>query len=184
MNSFSRYPGGLITFVPMALHIQTSRLVLLPFTKIICEEALNNSIITLASLGITPCDGWPDLETLDTLPRILQNLNKVEEPSGFESWMMIEKSTNTIIGDIGFKGLPNETSEIDLGYGVIASQRKKGFAHEAAAGIVSWAFQQKTVEAITASCHADNIGSQKILSLLNFSVLKQEDEMIYWRLPK
>ena len=145
---------------------------------------MNNSVVTLTGLGITPCDGWPDLETIDTLPRILNNLNKVEEPSGFESWMMIERNTKMIIGDIGFKGLPNETNEIDLGYGIIASQRKKGFANEAAAGILSWAFRQKTVKAITASCHVDNIGSQKILSLLNFSVIKQEDEMIYWRLPK
>lgn len=93
----------------------------------------------LTSLGIIPSEGWPDLETLETLPRIMINLDKVGKPSGFESWMMIERSTHLIIGDVGFKGLPNEAGEIDLGYGVIAKQRKKGFAHEAAAGILKWA---------------------------------------------
>lgn len=163
--------------------IQTSRLTLLPFTKIICEQALNNSAVMLASLGIIPCDGWPDLETLDTLPRIINNLNKVKEPSGFESWMIIETSTNLIIGDIGFKGIPNEAGEIDLGYGIIASKRKKGFAQEAAAGVLQWAFlNHKKVKAVTASCLIDNLGSKKILSLLNFSVIKQDNEMIHWRL--
>lgn len=84
----------------MPLHIQTSRLTLLPFTKIICEETLNNSTVMLTSLGIIPCNGWPDLETLETLPRIMINLDKVKKPSGFESWMMIERSTNLIIGDL------------------------------------------------------------------------------------
>lgn len=134
-------------------------------------------------MGIKPCKGWPDLETLDTLPRILNNLDKVAEPSGFESWMIIETSTNLIIGDIGFKGLPDKNGEIDLGYGIIASERMKGFALEAAAGILKWAFLQKTVKAITANCQVANLGSQKILSLLRFSVVKQEGEMIYWRLP-
>jgi len=69
-------------------------LTLVPFTKIICRETLNNSTLTLTSLGIKPCIGWPDLETLDAIPRIINNLNKVKEPSGFESWMIIERDTN------------------------------------------------------------------------------------------
>lgn len=158
----------------MHLQIKTSRLILLPFTKTICEEALNNSTHSLAAIGIRPDNGWPDAETLDTLPRIVINLNKVDAPSGFESWMIIETGTNLIIGDIGFKGLPNDAGEIDLGYGIIADKRNKGFAIEAATGMLKWAFDQKTVKAVTASCLANNLGSQKILSLLNFSVLKEE----------
>lgn len=80
----------------MLLNIQTSRLTLLPFTKTICEETLNNSTAVLTRLGIVPCNGWPDLETLDTLPRIINNLNKVTKPTGFESWMMIESATNLL----------------------------------------------------------------------------------------
>lgn len=166
------------------LYIQTPRLTLLPFTKIICEETLDNSDVTLKSLGIVPCKGWPDSETLDTLPRIIINLDKVKEPSGFESWMIIERDSNLIIGDIGFKGLQNEAGEIDLGYGIIDIARKKGFAYEASAGIVKWAFEQKTVKAITANCLVDNLGSKKILSSLNFSVIKKDDEMIWWRLSE
>lgn len=142
---------------------------------------MNNSAVALTNLGIKPCNGWPDSETLDTLPRIINNLNKVESPSGFESWMIIQRDTNLIIGDIGFKGLPNEAGEIDLGYGIIASERKKGFAHEAAAGMLKWAFSQQAVKAVTANCLIDNLGSQKILSLLNFGIIKQDNEMIYWR---
>lgn len=160
----------------MLLNIQTPRLTLLPFTKTICEETLSNSTSMLTRLGIVPCIGWPDLETLDTLPRIINNLDKVTEPTGFESWMMIERATNLIIGDIGFKGRPNEAGEIDLGYGVIASNRKKRFALEAATGILKWAFNQEKVKAVTASCQIDNLGSQRIYHCSISVLLKRRME--------
>ena len=168
----------------MSLQIQTDRLKLLPFTIHICEEALSCSTSFLTDLGITPGYGWPDLETLDTLPRILNNLNKVKYPSGFESWMVLNKSTNTLIGDIGFKGLPNEHGEIDLGYGIIKSETQKGYAKEAASGLIEWAFKQTGIKAITANCSKENLASQQILTFLNFKKVGEDQEMFYWKLMK
>lgn len=151
----------------MLLQIRTPRLELLPYTKTICEETMNGSTDMLDQMGLVPGAGWPDADTLDTVPRILNNLQKVKSPSGFESWMIIAQSTRRIVGDVGFKGLPNEAGEIDLGYGVIEGERRKGFAIEAAIGILDWAFDQKGVKVITASCRNDNFGSQKILTSLH-----------------
>lgn len=168
----------------MSLQIETNRLKLLPFTIQICEEVLSCSTSFLADLGITPGYGWPDLETLDTLPRILNNLNKVKSPSGFESWMVLNKSTNTLIGDIGFKGLPNEHGEIDVGYGIIKHETQKGYAKEAALGLIEWAFKQTGTKTITASCSKENLASQQILTFLNFNRVGEDQEMFYWKLMK
>ncbi len=166
----------------MPLEIQTDRLKLLPFTIQICEEALSSSTSRLTDLGIMPTRDWPDLETLDTLPRIINNLNKVQSPTGFESWMVIHKNTNILMGDIGFKGAPNEYGEVDLGYGIVQTETKKGYAKEAALGLIEWAFKQAGVKAITANCSEDNFASQKILTFLNFNVVKEYQGMIYWKL--
>ncbi|PYF74086.1 GNAT family N-acetyltransferase [Pedobacter nutrimenti] len=166
----------------MLLQIQTDRLKLLPFTIQICEEVLSSSTSCLTDLGISPAKDWPDLETLDTLPRILKNLNKVQSPSGFESWMVIHKSTNILIGDIGFKGSPNEYGEIDLGYGIVQSETQKGYAKEAALGLIEWAFKQAGIKAITANCSKENFTSQKILTFLNFTKIEEHQEMLYWKL--
>lgn len=168
----------------MILEIKTNRLKLLPFTKEICEDVLLSSTSVLINSGINPAYGWPDLETLDTLPRIINNLSKVKSPSGFESWMVLHKNDNSLIGDIGFKGLPNENGEIDLGYGIIASERGKGYAKEAAIGLIEWAFDQSEIQAITANCLRESIFSQKILIALNFISLKDDDHMRYWKLEK
>ena len=185
----------------MELQIETDRLRLLPFTKQICEEVLAGSTAALSNMNIVTAFGWPDLETLDTLPRILINLNKVQSPSGFESWMIIDKSSNTILGDIGFKGIPNEHGEIDLGYGIVDSETRKGYAKEAATGLVEWAFAQSDVKCITANCSKENYASQHILAFLNFKIIKTgvlgkmdgrvlnsvtlpDDDMVYWSLKK
>jgi ribosomal-protein-alanine N-acetyltransferase len=96
--------------------------------------------------------------------------------------MVLHDSTNILIGDIGFKGLPNEHGEIDLGYGIVQSETQNGYAKEAASGLIEWAFKQAGVKTITANCSKDNFASQKILTFLNFSKVEEDHEMIYWKL--
>jgi ribosomal-protein-alanine N-acetyltransferase len=65
---------------------------------------------------------WPDMDVLETLPRIINNLTKVGI-QGFESWMIIKKKdTKEIIGDLGFKGFNDKDENIDID---MASSRKK-----------------------------------------------------------
>jgi ribosomal-protein-alanine N-acetyltransferase len=168
----------------MKLIISTSRLTLLPFTKTICEQVLNGTYEELEMLNITPAEQWPDEETIDTLPRIINNLNKVSEPTGFESWMVIETKTGKIIGDIGFKGLPDKQGEADLGYGIVCSKRRKGYALEAANGILRWAFSNHSLLVVTASCLIENQGSARILESLGFSMTGRYEKMLLWKLSK
>ncbi len=93
-------------------------------------------------MNLIPAKDWPDEEVLETLPRILIHLEKVEFPTGFESWMIIVKENKEIISDIGFKGQPDFEGKIDLGYGIVAIARKKGYTREAPAGLVKWAFMK------------------------------------------
>ncbi|TGV29651.1 N-acetyltransferase, partial [Mesorhizobium sp. M00.F.Ca.ET.186.01.1.1] len=129
-------------------------------------------------------DGWPDEDAIETLPKIIKNLELVGEPTGFESWMIVKQDGNTIIGDAGFKGRPNDQGEVDIGYGIIGNERKKGFAVEAARGLVHWAFSQPEVKAITARCRIDNADSAKILGKLNFQEKLRDEEMICWSLTR
>lgn len=121
---------------------------------------------------------------LETLPRILINLQKVSEPTGFESWLIVNQENDTIVGDIGFKGVPNIGGSIDIGYGIIESQRRKGYASEAAEGLIKWAFEQPYVQSITAQSLTDNTGSAKTLERLGFKRTGILGDFIQWRLFK
>ena len=162
--------------------ITTGRLYLIPFTIGICEATLNHNYTVLTDMGITLGTGWPDEDTLDTLPRIINNLRLVTEPTGFESWMIIEKETNAIIGDAGFKGRPDWRGDIDLGYGIISSARRRGYATEAAQGLIGWAFKQTGLKRITARCEASNAGSIKVIQALGFNNTGIREGLLHWEL--
>jgi RimJ/RimL family protein N-acetyltransferase len=164
--------------------IITNRLYLLPFTLEICKELLkgNNSILSLYDLK--PSTNWPDQDMLETLPRIIINLQKVSEPTGFESWLIINKQNRSIIGDIGFKGEPNPEGVIDIGYGIIEQERQKGYASEAAKGLINWAFTQPYVKSISAQSLSSNIGSAKTLERLSFYKTGKKGNFLQWRLFK
>lgn len=167
----------------MALkNIITDRLLLIPFTKEIGNVILSGDFTKLIEMGFHLGEGYPDKETLDTIPKIVNNLNLVQEPTGFESWMIVLKDEMTIIGDIGFKGKPNHLGAVDIGYGIIDSERKKGYASEASRGLIKWAFSNSEVVLITAKCLIENVDSTKILTKLNFNEVDRDNEMIHWEL--
>lgn len=164
--------------------LQTERLILIPFTKQICQNLIHNDFSDLHNLGLKKGKSWPDNDVLETLPKILNNLSLVEAPTGFESWMIIKKETSEIIGDLGFKGFNYENENIDIGYGLIKKERGNGFAEEATKLLIKWAFTVEIVKEITARCLIDNIGSIKLLHKLNFDIIKNDNEMIHWSLQK
>jgi ribosomal-protein-alanine N-acetyltransferase len=164
--------------------LQTKRLILIPFTIKICNNLLNENFEDLIELGLKKGKSWPDLDVIETLPKIINNLSRVKFPTGFESWMIIKKETSEIIGDIGFKGFNVEDGNADIGYGIIKEERRLGYAEEAATALIEWAFSQEGVKEITAKIFIENISSGNLLQKLKFIEIKKDDEMIYWSLKK
>jgi ribosomal-protein-alanine N-acetyltransferase len=162
----------------------TKRLILLPFTIKICNNLINEDFEDLIELGLKKGKSWPDLDVIETLPKIINNLSRVKFPTGFESWMIIKKETSEIIGDIGFKGFNVEDGNADIGYGIIKEERRLGYAEEAATVLIEWAFSQEGVKEITAKIFIENISSSNLLQKLKFIEIKKDDEMIYWSLKK
>lgn len=105
-------------------------------------------------------------------------------PTGFESWMIIKKDTMEIIGDAGFKGFNFITGSADIGYGIVEAERRKGYAEEAVITLINWAFENESLQHITASCLKDNIGSYKLLEKLNFKIIGHHEDFIDWSLER
>jgi len=164
--------------------IVTERLLLKPFTIQACRNLLNNDFSDLERWNFKRGKSWPDVDVLETLPKIINNLTKVDAPTGYESWMIIKKDTLEIIGDLGFKGFNNEEKNIDLGYGIIKEERRKGYAVEAVSEIIKWAFSNEIVKEITANCLIENTNSINLLHKFNFAHIRTENDMIYWNLKK
>jgi len=164
-------------------NIVTDRLILIPVTLQIAETLMNRENSEILKIGMKTNKAWPTNDTMDILPIIVETLRN-NDPSGFETWMIEEKDSKEIIGDIGFHGMPDEKGEVEIGYGLVESERRKGFGFEAAKAIMDFAIEHEAVKVIKADCLINNIPSARILEKLKMKEVNRDDELIYWRYDK
>jgi len=98
---------------------------------------------------------------------------------GWGVWLVRLKETGQIIGDIGFKGTPDFTGVVDIGYGFLPQHWGKGYATEATKALVAWAFAHGAGR-VTAETLRDNHASIRVLRKSGFQ-LYREAEHYYWR---
>lgn len=72
-----------------------------------------------------------------------------------------------VIGHCGFHGPPDIIGRAEIGYTVFASHRGQGYAKEAAAALVHWAFEQGETK-VYASVSPSNAPSLAVVLSLGF----------------
>ena len=165
-------------------NIDTNRLTLIPMTLEMTKSLINGSSQEVEKLGIKCDKYWPTEDTMDILPIINNSLEKNKVPSGFETWMIVDKSTKRVIGDIGFHGIPNENGEVEVGFGLVENKRGKGFGYESLNAIMDWLNLQESVRIIKAECLISNKPSARILEKSGFKEINRDSELIYWEFIK
>lgn len=165
-------------------NIFTNRLILVPITLEITKSLINGSSKEIENLGIKCDKKWPTEDTMDILPIIYNSLEKSKIPTGFETWMIVEKNYKRIIGDIGFHGGPNEKGEVEIGFGLVEDERGKGFGSESLNAIIDWLNLQESVKVIKAECLISNKSSARILKKAGLKEVNRDNELIYWEFIK
>ena len=154
------------------MKLETKHLMLYPLTETLIEQILNNNVTEFST------DEWLTEDTRVLLTWMKEELYRFLPPKiGFTSWIFIEKKTNQVIGDGGYKGNPDADGKVEIGYEIIESKRRKGYATEAIDALLDWAVTQPEVKSIIAKCHKENVPSQNLLQKLQFMLVDEEDEM-------
>lgn len=83
--------------------------------------------------------------------------------------LIIERSSNIVIGSINLKGAPDAEGDVEIGWGLNEEYRGQGYATEAAAAVMQWAFQQPGVRSVSATIPDDNDASQCVARRLGFT---------------
>lgn len=165
------------------ISIETKRLRLVPMTYDFILKVMDNDLSAYGLLGALKTETWPESADIKDIFHILRDsLKDKPYPDGFDAWLFIDKEYDTIVGDGGFKGLPDENGVIDIGYSIIKPQRRKGFALEAVTALLEWGLSQKNVTTVTADCLDDNIPSIKILRKIGMKEIGKKDGMIYFQI--
>jgi RimJ/RimL family protein N-acetyltransferase len=152
--------------------VETARLDLLPLPGEAAGALMANDRVRAAELiGADLEDDWPLPDLEDVLP-----LQRLATPSAaaYGIWLVVDRETATVIGDVGFMGPPGEDGDVEIGYSVSAVHRRKGVAREAVGGLVGWAFEQPDVSAVRARCDPDNTVSVRVLERNGFEPAGEE----------
>ncbi len=166
------------------LKIETKRLLLLPISYGCMTQLLDGTQTELEKQGYLLCDDWITLDVLRYFDIIRSFMSEDQPPNGFYTWAVVERGSGLVIGDVGFKGAPNELGAVDIGYGIAPCAREKGYATEAVLAAMAWAFAQPGVRRISAECLEDNVASIHILKKSGMKELIRDGNVILWEIKR
>ena len=157
-----------------ATHVQTKNLRLVPQTRedvrtqieqMQPHEKAELSAAWLALLdGSTSADPW------------------------IHGFMLVHRISGGVIGRCGFKGPPEADGVVEIAYGVAPEHQGKGYATEAAAALVSYAFSNGQVRVVRAHTLPESNASTRVLTKCGFrrigEVIEPDDGLVWrWETP-
>ncbi|HYB31679.1 MAG TPA: GNAT family N-acetyltransferase [Solirubrobacteraceae bacterium] len=160
------------------LRLDTERLALLPLDPAAAAALPDGRISAAQVIGAELSADWPGRDLLDVLP-MQASLAPVQAHYGV--WVVLERATNTVVGDIGFFGPPDSDGTLQVGYSIVLDRRRRGYATEAARALVGWALEQPNVRTIVAGCDEDNQPSIRTLERVGFSRTGRVERQLRWR---
>jgi RimJ/RimL family protein N-acetyltransferase len=161
--------------------VKTARLELRPLPSAAAGALPGDRETAARLLGVTLAPDWPQADLLDVLPRQAAAARSEER---FGVWVIIERTSQTVVGDIGFFGPPREDGAVEIDYSVIPDRRGQGYATEAARGLVEWALGQPGVGSVVAGCDIGNVPSIRTLERVGFVRSSESDGQLRWRLER
>ena len=115
--------------------------------------------------------------TYFTIPRVQ---DPALNPLFHTLWMAIDRQKNQFVAEAKFKGEPDETGAVEIGYGTYPTLQRQGYMSEMVGGLIGWAVQQPGVRRVVADTEIDNIASQKVLKKAGFQQFEQIENMLWW----
>jgi RimJ/RimL family protein N-acetyltransferase len=138
----------------------TARLKLVPITPAHARAFYTGRDKLAALLDAFVPDTWP---VDPVILEMLRTSADTVEPTPWNDFFYIHKQDNTIIGDGGFKGPPDNNGKIEIGYGIIPAYRNSGLATEAAGALIDYAFSSREVAAVCADTSVTGLASMRVL---------------------
>jgi RimJ/RimL family protein N-acetyltransferase len=164
--------------------ILTHRLTLRLMTEEFLEASLDGNLEKTESIiGLKIPQDWFAEKHIARI-----RLNNYREDSEYVKWGLRAvglRESNEMVGYIGFHTKPNPEylweiapNAIEFGFTIFSNNRRKGFAGEAAIGLMNWAVEQYPFESFIASVSPSNIASTSMVKKLGFEMIgEQIDEV-------
>lgn len=160
--------------------IVTDRLELIPATAELTQAALDGQRALAATLGASVPATWPP-QFLDppALEFTLKRLREGPEQAGWWLHFLVlpqGEGGRLLIGSAGYKGPPSPDGMVEIGYGIVGDQQRRGYASEAARGLLAHAFAYPAVHKVIAETLPELTRSIGVLTRCGFHLIGEGSE--------
>src|SRR5471032_1122312 len=162
------------------IDVKTSRLHLISATlQTIEDEAADRDRLGRTLDASVPADWPPPLNDEQSRQFFLAGLRESTQSGGWMQWYIIRNEADrprTVIGNGGFKGAPSDDGMVEIGYSLFPAYHKQGYATEAVAGLLGWAFSHAQVTHVIAETLPDLAASIAVLGRSGFTRVSESSE--------
>ena len=152
--------------------IATERLVLRPL-----DAAGARAVVAGDLSSLEPAEGWPHDDTVDALRMAAR------PETGTVVWLVT--LDGLVIGDCGTLGGIDDRGDVEIGYGLAAGHRGRGYGNEVAAALARWVLAQPGVERVVArEVLAENVPSRRALENAGFALEREADGLTWYALDR
>jgi ribosomal-protein-alanine N-acetyltransferase len=157
--------------------LSTERLLLIPATLELADADLHNRMEFIHQLKATVLDGWPPpLNDENSKKYTLEYLRSHPEAAGWAAWYFVAKKHKPVlIGQGGFKGVP-VAGTVEIGYSLLPVFQRTGYAIEAVAALLDWAFGHEEVDRVIAETLPELTPSIRLLEKSGFTNIGKGSE--------
>lgn len=160
--------------------IRTERLELVPATPDVTRAALLGPPALADALGALVPATWPP-DYLDA-PALEFTLARLLEGPAHAGWglyfviLPMASEGRTLIGTAGYKGPPSPDGTVEVGYGIVRDQHRRGYASEAVRALLGRAFAQPEMRQVIAETLPELTPSIGVLNKAGFRFLGDGSE--------
>lgn len=153
--------------------IHTPTLQLLPVERVHVEALLRSKSELAALLQVRVPDGWPHFpDSLSALEAHACNLLEADWPGYF----FLHPKDRVLVGSGVFKGPPDSAGTVEIGYEIASDYWNRGWATEAAQGMIEYAFSHLLVRAVRAHTLAQTNASNRVLQKVGMQFIAEVDD--------
>lgn len=138
-----------------------------------------------ALVGARLLPGW--LSDPDVRTGLSINLRALRADPAQVPWrirLMVLRDERCVIRSINMKGPPGPDGTVDMGWEVEPTYRGRGFATEAAQGVLAWVLGQPGVRRVTARIQPENLPSIRVARRLGLrpTAERHPEQGIIWEI--
>ena len=170
--------------------IETERLQLIACNKMHLNALMQSEQALADLLGVGLAENWLVFpETISFIPLALEMLETNPQLLRWGMHLFLKKDENKIIGNGGFKGVPNDEGMVEIGYAVSPVYENQGLATETARGMIDYAFSWGIVRMVDAHTLAEENASVKVLQKCGMTRIAEkhdpdEGDIWQWRIRR